>query len=117
MLRTESFHVRHGREELLVGVVPKCSAVPFLVDETFERRADVTQVAHSLLTCRANRVDVERRHAEMPSRSTASSASAKTINDVMIPFLPYSVSVQIADTPCPAASMNSCPALRNGPFV
>lgn len=117
MLRTELFQERHGREQLLVRIVPKCNAVPLLVDETFERRVDLTRVAHSLLTCRVNRVDVERRHAEMPARSTASKASAKIINDVTIPSLPYSVSVQIADTPCPAASMNSCPALRNGTFL
>ena len=117
MLRTELFRERHGHEQLLVRIVPKYNAVPFLVDETFERRADLTQVAHSLLTCRANRAYFEPRNAEMPARSTASSASAKTINDVTIPSLPYSISIQIADTPCPAASMNSCPALRNGTFA
>jgi hypothetical protein len=74
MLRTELFQERHGHEQLLVRIVPKYNAVPFLVDETFERDADLTQVAHSLLTCRANRVDVERRHAEMPAQSTAFSA-------------------------------------------
>ncbi len=117
MLRTELFQERHGREQLLVRIVPKCNAVPFLVDETFERRVDLTPVAHSLLTCRANRFYFETRKAEIPARSTASKASAKTIYDITIPSLSYSVSLQIADTPCPAASMNSCPALRNGTFA
>jgi hypothetical protein len=117
MLRKELFQKRHGHEQFQGRIVPKYNAVPFLVDETFERRADLTQVAHSLVSCRANRVDVERRHAERPGRSTASSASAKTLNNVTILYLPYSVSVQIADTPCPAASMNSCPSLRNGTLI
>ena len=117
MLRTELFQERHGREQLMVRIVPKCHAVPLLADETFEHRADLTPVAHSLLTWQANRFYFETRKAEMPARSTASKASARIINDVTIPSLPYSVSVQIADTPCPAASMNSCPALRNGTFA
>ena len=45
-------------------------------------------------------------------RSTASVGSARAIYDV-----PFSFSVQIAETPCPAASMNSCPAPRNGTFA
>lgn len=61
------FQERHGHEELAVGIVPKYNALPFLVEETFERRVDLIQVAHSLLTCRADRVDVEPRKAEMPA--------------------------------------------------
>jgi hypothetical protein len=30
---------------------------------------------------------------------------------------PFSLSVQVADTPCPAVLMSSCPALRNGTFA
>ena len=38
---------RHGHEELLVGIVPKYNAQPFLAEETFERPVDLIQVAHT----------------------------------------------------------------------
>ena len=35
------FQERHGHEDLLVGIVPKYYALPFLVEETFDRRVDL----------------------------------------------------------------------------
>jgi len=32
--------------ELLLGIVPKDNALPFLVEEPFQRRVDLVQVAH-----------------------------------------------------------------------
>ncbi len=73
---------------------------------------DILHLNHSRITCRANRVDVEPRKAEMPAMGNC----IRWIGKSNLRF-PFPLSGQIANTPCPAASMNSCPALRNGTFA
>jgi hypothetical protein len=73
---------------------------------------DILHLNHSRVTCRADRVDVEIRKAEIPAMLNC----IRWIGKSNLRF-PFSLSVQIADTPCPAASMSSCPVLRNGTFA
>jgi len=57
---------RQGTLELLVGIVPKHNAPPFLAEEAFKGRVDLVQVAHSSFFSPVMAVDSANRSPNLP---------------------------------------------------